>query len=127
MSAHTDYINTLETDSDQRELYSGSKDGIVKVWKMKNKKIKCFAQLQSSPSSINTICCVDKQFGKMFAIGSADKSIKMWKFKDVAHDEGENYQSEDEDIDENMRTQNIDDDEVEREQQLFQSSQNKEE
>lgn len=54
----------------------------------------------------------------MFAIGSSDKSIKMWKFKDAGNDEGENYESEDE-TDENMRTQNMDDEEAEREQQLF--------
>ena len=35
MGAHSDWINTLETDIDQKELYSGSKDGIVKVWKIK--------------------------------------------------------------------------------------------
>jgi hypothetical protein len=37
MQAHNDWINTLETDHDHREMYSGSKDGIVKVWKMKKK------------------------------------------------------------------------------------------
>ncbi len=30
--AHQDWINCLETTSDRKELYSGSKDGIVKVW-----------------------------------------------------------------------------------------------
>ena len=43
MAAHSDWINTLETDTLQKELYSGSKDGIVKVWKIKNKKMKCMA------------------------------------------------------------------------------------
>lgn len=43
MGAHSDWINTLETDIDQKELYSGSKDGIVKVWKIKHKKLRCMA------------------------------------------------------------------------------------
>jgi WD40 repeat protein len=37
MLAHNDWINTLETDIDHKEMYSGCKDGIVKVWKMKKK------------------------------------------------------------------------------------------
>ena len=67
MQAHSDWINTLETDIDNKELYSGGKDGIVKVWKIRNKKLKCMASLSSSASSINSICKIDKQFGKMFA------------------------------------------------------------
>ncbi len=34
--AHSDQINTLETDHAAKEMYSGSKDGIVKVWRMKD-------------------------------------------------------------------------------------------
>jgi WD40 repeat protein len=82
MQAHSDWINTLGTDFDRKELYSGSKDGIVKVWKIKNKKLKCMASLSSGSNSINSICHIDKQFGKMFVQGSSDKSIRMWKFKD---------------------------------------------
>mmetsp|Transcript_48873 Transcript_48873/g.35971 ORF Transcript_48873/g.35971 Transcript_48873/m.35971 type:complete len:96 (-) Transcript_48873:492-779(-) len=33
MQAHSDYINALETDHEGTEMYSGGKDGIVKVWK----------------------------------------------------------------------------------------------
>lgn len=108
----------METDIDQKDLYSGSKDGIVKVWKIKNKKLKCMAQLTSAASSINSICSIDKQFGKMFAMGSSDKSIRMWKFKDLGPSESENYESEGSE-EEHVRTQMIDEDEVERENQLF--------
>ena len=60
-SAHNDWINTLETDVDHRELYSGSKDGIVKVWKTKRKQMRCVASLStSSTASINSICRLDK-------------------------------------------------------------------
>lgn len=114
MGAHSDWINTLQTDSEGREMYSGGKEGIVKVWKLKNKKLKCMAQLSSNCSSINSICSIDKQFGKMFAQGSSDKSIRMWKFKDLGPSEGENMES-DESEDENLKTQMMDDDEVDRE------------
>ena len=61
MQAHSDWINTLETDSDHKEMYSGSKDGVVKVWKMKKKQLNCVAQLTTSnSSSINSICKIDK-------------------------------------------------------------------
>ena len=32
LSAHNDHINVLETDETSKLLYSGSRDGIVKVW-----------------------------------------------------------------------------------------------
>ena len=32
LNAHNDYINALETDNSQQFLYSGSRDGIIKVW-----------------------------------------------------------------------------------------------
>lgn len=37
MSAHSDWINTLETDTERRMMYSGCKDGVVKVWKLRNR------------------------------------------------------------------------------------------
>ena len=80
MSAHSEWINALETDHDNREMYSASKDGIVKVWKIKQKQLKCVASLATpSTASINTICKIDRQFGKMFACGSTDKQLRIWK------------------------------------------------
>jgi WD40 repeat protein len=68
-------------------MYSGCKDGTVKVWRMNNhKQIRCTAHLSvpgasvSGASSINTIGRIDKQYGKMFATGGADKQIRLWKF-----------------------------------------------
>lgn len=40
------------------------------------------AGLSSNSGAINCLTKIDKQFGKMFAQGSSDKSIRMWKFKD---------------------------------------------
>jgi len=34
MSAHSDWINTLEAAHDRKFMYSGCRDGVVKVWKM---------------------------------------------------------------------------------------------
>lgn len=48
----------------------------------------------------------------MFALGSSDKSIRMWKFKDVGPSESENYESEGSE-EENLRTELIDEDEIE--------------
>jgi WD40 repeat protein len=82
MQAHSDWINALETDFENKEMYSGGKDGVVKVWRSKNSKLKCMASLSSNSGGINTLCKIDRSFGKMFAQGSSDKSIRMWKFKD---------------------------------------------
>ena len=57
----------------------------------------------------------------MFALGSSDKSIRMWKFKDVAPSESENYESEGSE-EEHLKTEFMDEDEIERENQIFQSS-----
>lgn len=73
-------------------MYSGCKDGIVKVWKQKNRQLRCSAQLSlqtgqagvvaNGNSSINTISKIDRQFGVMFATGSSDRQIRIWKYKD---------------------------------------------
>ena len=34
LQAHNDHINVLEADESQQLLYSGSRDGIVKVWSL---------------------------------------------------------------------------------------------
>jgi WD40 repeat protein len=101
MSAHSDWINTLEAAHDKRFMYSGCRDGVVKVWKMTkgNRELKCTAQLSlnsivSQPiggsGSINTISKIDKQFGEMFATGGSDKQIRIWKYTENSnvHEDG---------------------------------------
>jgi WD40 repeat protein len=88
-NAHNDQINCLETDREQTTLYSGSKDGIVKVWSMADVdgrsegNLTCKAVLEgnASNSSVNTICRldIDPALGQAFACGSTDKSIRIWK------------------------------------------------
>ena len=38
-NAHDDNITTLDTDKEQTTLYSGCKDGIVKVWDFVRKNV----------------------------------------------------------------------------------------
>jgi WD40 repeat protein len=48
MQAHSDWINAMETDYDKKEMYSGGKDGVVKVWRIRKRKLKCMAGLSSN-------------------------------------------------------------------------------
>jgi WD40 repeat protein len=59
MQAHSDWVNALETDKQKKELYSCSKDGVVKVWRMKQKKLKCMAALAGGGGSVNCITAID--------------------------------------------------------------------
>lgn len=79
--AHNDFVNVLETDADQKEMYSGSKDGTVKVWRMRQSKLKCMAQIHTNAHSqaINAITRIDVQFGQAFATAGVDKTIKIFK------------------------------------------------
>jgi len=49
----------METDVERKELYSGARDGIVKVWKMKKKKLKCTAALSCNSGTINCLSKID--------------------------------------------------------------------
>ena len=60
----------------------------------------------------------------MFALGSSDKSIRMWKFKDNGGQEFDESPGSEE---EQLRTELMDEDEVDRENLIFQSTHNKEE
>lgn len=67
-------------------MLSGGKDGIVKVWKEEldedesQTKLVCKAGLSVSSSNVTAISRLDRvSFGTTFAIGSADRSIKIYK------------------------------------------------
>jgi WD40 repeat protein len=89
MCAHSDWVQCLETDQDKKELYSGGKDGVVKVWKIQSSKLKCMAGLSSNSGAVNCLTKIDKGFGRMFVQGSADRSIRMWKYKEKVVEESE--------------------------------------
>lgn len=79
--AHQDWVNTLESDFEGNYLYSGGKEGVVKIWKNQNDSLACKSVFACN-SSVNSICRLDQQFGKMFVCGTSDKQIKMFKMKD---------------------------------------------
>jgi len=84
LNAHSDQINALETDNERTTLYSGSKDGVVKVWSMGESALTCRAVLEGNQqnSSVNTICKLDADSagGQAFACGSTDRSIRIWRY-----------------------------------------------
>lgn len=92
LNAHGDWINSLESDHEGKYLFSGGKEGVVKVWNAKQNKMVCTAALSCS-GSVNSICKLDAQFGKTIACGTSDKTIKMWRLKDKYMDEGEEDQA----------------------------------
>lgn len=85
LTAHSDHINVLEADASQQTLYSGSRDGVVKVWQLANggTELQPVAAMEgnSQGTSINTICKLNlsEAHGKAFACGSSDKSIRIFR------------------------------------------------
>jgi len=66
-------------------LYSGSRNGIVKVWQSQNHDLKLMSSLEGNAQhgSINTICRVNPGDGSQaFACGSSDKSIRIYRITD---------------------------------------------
>ena len=90
LTAHTDHINVLETDESQQFLYSGCRDGIIKVWHQPQQASPSELQLvttlegNAQHSSINTICKLNTggENSQAFACGSADKSIRIYRVSD---------------------------------------------
>ena len=81
--AHADWVNALATDAEMETLYSGSKDGTVKIWRLDCDEWSNVASLQGSASgSVNALCRLDGMFGKAFAAGTGDKHIRVWRLKD---------------------------------------------
>ena len=96
MNAHSDQITTL--DSDMKQLFSGSKDGVVKVWRQSDgQDLVCKAKLEGNGtnSCVNALCKIDSRYGSAFACASSDKSIRVWvQTKDTdseLQEKGEEY------------------------------------
>lgn len=100
--AHNDHINCLEldkTDPEASTMFSGSKDGIVKVWQTVQqgpyRDIQCTASLVGNDknASINSICSIGNQMSQnasSFACGSSDKSIRIFRQKSVVGSNSQN-------------------------------------
>jgi WD40 repeat protein len=77
--AHQDWINVTETNVNQDILYSGSKDGTIKIWGVANNKLRCMSDINGHSQAVNSICKLYDENESMFVTGSSDKSIKIWK------------------------------------------------
>eukprot|EP01017_Pseudomicrothorax_dubius_P041880 TRINITY_DN6761_c0_g1_i7.p1 TRINITY_DN6761_c0_g1~~TRINITY_DN6761_c0_g1_i7.p1 ORF type:complete len:267 (+),score=58.19 TRINITY_DN6761_c0_g1_i7:59-802(+) len=81
--AHQDWINTLESDDNTGLLYSGSRDGRIKVWCAEKEKLRCLNDLNSHQQAVNSIIKLENSSGRgMFASGSADRTIKIWRMNE---------------------------------------------
>ena len=82
-------------------FYSGSRDGIVKIWGIYDNKLSLLSDLNSHSvnliyiniyidksytyiyiyikQSVNSICNLDESYENTIATASSDKSIKLWK------------------------------------------------
>ena len=74
---HTDWINCLEVDYQQRQVYSGGKDGKIKVWRG-NDGVKLVGDLPSFNFAVNSISSLHSNEVGLVSAGS-DKTFKIWK------------------------------------------------
>jgi kinesin family protein 4/21/27 len=76
---HTDWINCLEVDYQQRQVYSGGKDGKIKVWKGgEGEAAKLVGDLPSFNFSVLSISSLHSQEVGIVSAGN-DKTFKIWK------------------------------------------------
>jgi WD40 repeat protein len=89
-NAHCDQITALASNKSFETLYSGCRDGSVKVWTgrpcidgSENLQLDCVATFENASSSqaVNSLCSLDESvFGtEAFACGTNDKTIKIFK------------------------------------------------
>lgn len=76
-NSHTDWINCLEVDHMNRHLYSGGKEGKIKVWRG-TENLKMVGELLGLNSSVLCISSIISN-DCMLASAGNDKSFKVWK------------------------------------------------
>ncbi|KAL4435321.1 hypothetical protein ABPG74_022804 [Tetrahymena malaccensis] len=70
----------LESNKDNNLLYVGQKDGKIKVVTTQNNKFKDISDINNGLQSVNCITKIQNASAdNVFACGSADKVIKIWK------------------------------------------------
>jgi WD40 repeat protein len=82
-NAHSDQINCLASDA--VHLYSGSKDGVFKVWRSQEPSdLLCVAKLDgnATQSSVNALTVLDSRFGVAVATANSDRSLRIWQQMD---------------------------------------------
>lgn len=95
-SAHRSDINVLESSHDNLEMYSGSKDGIVHIWNLRESPkqireeqnweeqlqstaLQRVGSLQGQGSAVTAIAALEPSFGQMIIYGSLDRSLRICK------------------------------------------------
>lgn len=90
--AHQDWVNAIEcnfrdeslnnflANSMHNMVYSGSRDGAIKVWGVTdNKKLRCLTAINGHSQAVSSICKLFDENEAIFATASLDKTIKIWK------------------------------------------------
>ena len=95
-SAHRSDINVLESSHDNLEMYSGSKDGIVHIWNLRESPVhhredqiweeqlqsttlQRVGSLQGQGSAVTAIAALEPSFGQVIIYGSLDRSLRICK------------------------------------------------
>jgi len=73
-------VNTLLFNSEEAELYSGLKGGMIVLWDIFNQKVKM--NLKGHSTQITSMSIYNKKNQEcILASGSADGKIKLWDLK----------------------------------------------
>ena len=86
ISAHTDWINCLTTDPLDRGLYSGGKEGKVRVWSGSASDINYAGELLGHTGSVNAISALNSTQQAIIS-ASSDKTIRLWKLDEEIPDD----------------------------------------
>lgn len=81
ISAHTDWINCLTIDSQNRGLYSGGKEGKIRVWVDNNNDLNYAGELVGHTSSVNAISTLSMAPQKIIS-ASSDKTFRLWRLEE---------------------------------------------
>ena len=81
INAHTDWINCLNTDSFDRCVYSGGKDGKIRVWKGNYSEINHVGEMNAHNASINCLVSLPS-LSQTLISGSSDRTFKVWKLSE---------------------------------------------
>ena len=76
---HSSPVNTLLLDSEDYELYSGLRGGMIVLWDIFNQKVKI--NLKGHSNQITSMTIYKKNSECVLASGSADGKIKLWDLK----------------------------------------------
>lgn len=72
-------MNCIEAMPDLPVFYSGSRNGQVKVGTISDEKINFLANIDCHAQSVNALTVFEDNSESMFATGSSDKLIKIWR------------------------------------------------